>query len=140
MVRLGANVAQAKDCIWCNLAFNGKKVVFVVRIRVRWRRRSHSCLRYKRTEVNARVRFANGRIERRKRERKRIHMDASVFGINEWSRRQDFTCTRIRQASRRLGFVNTDRVSLNDGIEEPEAGAHGCFAGFSDDFTEQAAV
>ena len=67
-------------------------------------------------------------------------MDASVDGINEWSRKQDFTCTRIRQASRRLGFINTDRVSLNHGIEEPESGAHGCFAGFSDDFTQQAAV
>src|ERR1051325_8307937 len=115
MVRLRANVAEAENCVWCEFPFNREKIVFVVGIRIRYSGRGHSGLRQKGTEVDARVRVMNGRIERRKRERKRIHMNASVDRINERSCGKDFTRTRIRQTRRRLGFINTDRVSLNHG-------------------------
>src|SRR5205823_13549721 len=115
---LRSSIADAEQRVGSQLAFDRYEVVFIVGIRIARRWRRHSGLRKERREVDVLVRIPDRRVEPRKFERERLNVLGSVRGTEERRCKERRSGARITQTIGRLRFVDGDRVSLNDGIEE----------------------
>src|SRR5258706_566862 len=118
MMRLRADVTQAKQRAPADLPLDRDEIVFVVRIRVPWRRRGHSGLRQEWRIIDIRIRMMDGRVQRRKRQRKRIDVNRSIGGVDKWRREERLARAGIAQPIGRLRLVDSDRVALNYRIKD----------------------
>src|SRR5437868_7990837 len=113
MMRLRSGITDAEHRVGHELTLDRQEIIFVVWIRVAAEWRGHPSLRKERRKIDARMRIACRRIQRRERQRKWLDVLFAVGGADERGREERRRGTGVAQAIRRLRFVDRDRVAFN---------------------------
>src|ERR1700730_15377494 len=132
---LGADVTETQYSVRAELALDGQKIIFGVRICVSGGRRRHSSLREEWREINARIGVVRGSVQRGKRHRKWVHVSCAGCRINE-GRYEQHALSRIARAIGGLRLIDGDRIALNHGIKNPVSGADASFSLTADDLSQ----
>src|SRR5450631_2608256 len=100
MMGLGAHVAQAEQSAGSELALYRKKVIFVVGILVARIGRRHAGLRQEWRKVDIWIGIAYRRIQERKLQRERLHVNLAVRRVDERRREKRWRRTCVAQSVR----------------------------------------